>query len=94
MKTVEPCSYTRIYSEIQGLQTGRTLTYSVSHGDNGLLFLLEQKIADEVATEACICSSVSLTDGCSLLKYLYENSFGLGCWLDLLDDLNIAYQTA
>lgn len=94
MKIVEPCRYTRTYSEIQGLQIGRTLTYSVSHGDNGPLFLLEQKTADNVSTEACICPSVSLTDALSLLRYLYENSFGLGCWLDLLDDLNIAYRTA
>lgn len=91
MKTVDSCCYTHTFSEIQGLQVGRTLTYSVSVGAAGPLFLLEQKTADQFASEACICPSVSPTDAFSLLKYLYENNFGLGCWLDLLDDLNISH---
>lgn len=89
-KTKE-CRYTRTYSELKGLQKSRTLIYTVVATPDGALISLEQRGEDGVNSEHCLCPSLSLTVARRLLRYAYENSFGLGCWLDMLEDLSVPY---
>lgn len=89
--TVCERTYSRLFSEIEGLQAPRTLTYSLFSTPDGARFSLEQTTVCGVSAEACLCPTLSLTHAVSLLQYIYENGFEFGCWLDMLDDMNIAH---
>ena len=88
------CSFVSRYSEIEGLQKRRTVTYAAEATANGVCLLLRQENDFGIRTEACVCPSVSSETAASVLQYIFENSIGVGCWYDVLRDLSIPYTVA
>lgn len=84
--------FVHTYSEIKGLQEKSTLTYLVSVTGEGTMITVRQQSDSGVNTEACVCPDFSFEDACLTITYACENSVGMGCWLNLFDDLNIEYK--
>ena len=85
------CTYSRLFSEIKGLQSSRTLTYSLATTADGALLSLQQTTAFGVTSESCLCPGLSPGHAAEVLQYLYENGMDFDGWLDMLDDLHILH---
>lgn len=94
MVQFKTCEYTNTYSEIEGFQESRTLSYSVADMPDGVHIVVRQESGAGVQSEACSCHSATFEYVVSFVKYLHENGVGLSSWYDLLDDLNIQYTVA
>ncbi len=85
------CKFTNSYSEIKSFQKSRTIMYSAEVIAEGIYLSISQKSGSDIYTEACVCSSASFEYITSFLKYICENSIGLGGWYDLLSDMDIEF---
>ena len=94
MVQFKTCEYTNTYSEIEGFQESRTLSYSVADMPDGVHIVVRQESGAGAQSEACSCHSATFEYVVSFVKYLHENGVGLSSWYDLLDDLNIQYTVA
>lgn len=85
------CTFINQYSEIEGLQKRRTVTYSASIIPEGIYLLIKEESEADVLTQACICSSASFENAVSFLKYICENNIDIGSWYDVLKDVNMPF---
>lgn len=88
----ESAMYSHRFSEIEGLQKARTLSYYAYPRPNGVALCVEVETDNGKRSETCICPNLSSTYARNLLKLAYENSFGLGTWLDMLEDHGIPFK--
>lgn len=91
MRKQTTCTFINQYSEIEGLQKRRTVTYSAKVIPEGIYLLIKEETGSDVLTQACICSSASFENAVSFLKYIYENSIDIGGWYDVLNDINMQF---
>lgn len=91
MKQAQTCTFTNQYSEIDGFQESRTVTYSAEAIPDGVQLIVKQESAAGLLTEACVCPSESFENTVSFLKYICENSIGIGSWYDILNDMDIQF---
>ena len=85
------CTFVNQYSEIEGFQKRRTVTYSAKIIPEGVYLLIKEVTGSDVLTQACICSSVSFEKAVSFLKYICENSIDIGSWYGVLDDMDMRF---
>ncbi|MGN1047556.1 MAG: hypothetical protein ACI4QZ_03000 [Eubacteriales bacterium] len=91
MLQTKSCTFTSEYSEIKGFQKHKTVTYSAEIVPKGILLSVKQVSGSEIYTESCICSSESFDKAKAFMKYISENSIGIGCWYDILHDMEMQY---
>lgn len=85
------CMYTNYFSAIEGFQKQSIITYYAEDTPDGVFFRLMQKGDFTEHTESCLCPSISLESGKHVLKYIWENRIGVGCWYEILHDLDIPF---
>ena len=88
----EYCCYTRLYSDIEGLQLAHTLTYSASALAYGVVLELQLEQGGQCYTSRVVCPAGSFGRAMPLMRYLCENGIGPGQWLDVLDGLHQPYR--
>ena len=91
MQQTKTCIFINRYSEIEGFQERKTVTYSAKALPNGVHLSIKQKNESDTYSEACICSSASFEKAASFLKYISENSIGIGSWYDVLRDMGVKF---
>lgn len=85
------CMYTNYFSAIEGLQKQRIITYCAEDTPNGVFLRLHQKSDLAERAEACLCPGISIETATRFLKYIWENRIGVGCWYEILHDLDIPF---
>lgn len=93
MQPTHICTFISRYSEIQGFQKRRAMTYAAERIQDGVRLSVKEESASGTHTEICICPSESFEKAISFLQYISENAIGLGCWQDILHDTGIPYTT-
>lgn len=83
--------YTNYFSAIEGLQKQRIITYCAEDTPNGVFLRLHQKSDLAERAEACLCPGISIETATRFLKYIWENRIGVGCWYEILHDLDIPF---
>lgn len=91
MPQAKTCVFTNRYSEIEGFQESRTVTYSAKAVPEGICLSIKQESDADVHTESCICPVEMSERVASFLQYICENSIGLGNWFDVLEDSGIPF---
>ena len=91
MKAKEFCSYTRTYSELEGLQTAHTVLYTAAALPQGVVMELCCKQSGQVRRSAVLCPGIRFARAMELLRYLSENSVGLDAWQAVLEDAGQPY---
>lgn len=91
MQPTHICTFTSRYSEIQGFQKRRAMTYIAEKIQEGIRLSVKEEGAFGTHTEACVCPSESFEKVVPFLQYICENAIGLGCWCDILHDLGIKF---
>ena len=91
MQQLQACTFVNQYSEIEGFQERRTVTYSAKALPNGIHLSVQQEDKSDTSSEACVCSSTSFEKAASFLKYICENSIGIGSWYDVLRDMGATF---
>ena len=81
----------RHYSEINGLQKARMLTYSATAKDNGSLLTVTSTTCNAVETESCLLPDTPYKRAKDIITLLFENGFEPSIWLDVLGELDIRY---
>ena len=94
MIMTEQCEFVKRYSEIDGLQDGRTVTYTARAIPEGIYMSVKQENGKSVNTEECVCQAVCFEQAVSFLKYIYENSIDLGGWYEVLLDMDVQFTAA
>lgn len=84
--------FTGHYSEIEGYQKSRTVTYGAEQTPKGIRLSVEEKCGSDIRKEECVCPSDSFEHLTAFLKYICENSIGVGGWYDILQDRGIQFQ--
>ena len=85
------CVFTNRYSEIEGFQPSRTVTYCAEPTPEGVRLSVRQESGSDLHTESCICPTEVSERVASFLRYICENSIGLGNWFDVLEDSGIPF---
>lgn len=83
--------YIHQYSEIEGLQSKKTITYLMETLNEGVkltVILTKDKFVNK---ESCVCRNIDCQRGMNILKFLYENSVEINNWLDVLYDCDIEF---
>lgn len=65
--------------------------YSAEIVPKGILLSVKQVSGSDIYTESCICSAESFDKAKAFMKYISENSIGVGCWYDILHDMEMKY---
>ncbi|MGN1080794.1 MAG: hypothetical protein ACI4QV_01760 [Acutalibacteraceae bacterium] len=91
MIQAKTCEFTNCYSEIKGFQKQKVMVYSARAVSNGIFMSLTLKSESDVNTEACLCAAGSFDRIEAFMKYISENSIGLGSWYGILQDMDIPF---
>lgn len=81
----------RHYSEINGLQKARMLTYSATAKDNGSILAVTSTTCNGVQTESCLLPDTPYKKAKDIITLLFENGFEPSIWIDVLGELDIRY---
>ncbi|MGN0636689.1 MAG: hypothetical protein ACI4I5_10755 [Acutalibacteraceae bacterium] len=92
MKCEAYALFRRQFSEIEGLQKASTLSYYADPLPRGVALYVREESSCGTKAESCVCPDLSVSYAAKLLQLACENNFGLGAWLDLLNDQGIRYQ--
>ena len=94
MLQTRTCEFINEYSEIEGFQKRRTMTYSAEVIPEGVYISVKQEIGSDIHTVACVCTDAAFDYITSFLRYICENSVGLGVWYNILQETDIHYTVA
>lgn len=84
--------FVRQFSEIEGLQKPCTLSYFTDPLPRGVSLLVKEESSQGIKSESCVCPDLTVDYATKLMQLAFENNFGLGTWLELLQDRGIRYQ--
>ena len=84
--------FVRQFSEIEGLQKPCTLSYFTEPLPRGVSLLVKEESSCGIKSESCVCPDLTVSFANKLMQLAFENNFGLGAWLELLNDQGVRYQ--
>ncbi len=87
----EYCRYVHTYSELEGLQRARTVWYSASREQEGILLEVRCRQGAKTALRQVVWPGGAFRRAMLVMRYLCENGVGLEQWLEVLDDLGMQY---
>ncbi len=87
----EYCRYIRTYSELEGLQRAHTLCYTASVEERGILMEVQLQQGTKTLIQRVVCPEGEFRRAMLLMQYLCENGVAFEHWLEVLDDVGLAY---
>lgn len=85
-------AHIRNYSEIADLQHEYAVLYYRYAFEDGIVLEVVQQNNNRTVVESCYCPSISSEFAENILRLMYENSFGVGNWLDVLTDNGVTFE--
>lgn len=83
--------YTHQYSEIEGLQSEKTVTYLMETLNEGIKLTVTLMKGKIINKESCVCRNIDCQRGMNILKFLYENSVEINNWFDVLNNCDVEF---
>lgn len=88
------CQMSKEYVGLDGLQKGRSVTYSVLSENDGSVIDLKCQSEETVCRESCFFPGMPFERAKDIAKMLLDNGVESGVWINVLDDMEIDFIVA